>query len=186
MLPRGGTDLFSPKTSHREEKFATSTQGIDALMLAPDENEFWEENRFMSAKGASRTSRNTSNMFKTAKAFPSFSVNDLRKAKEFYGQTLGLNVTELPEGLDVKLGNNLNVFLYPKPNHTPASFTVLNFPVDDIDDAVDELMNLGVRLEKYDLADIRTDEKGIMRGPGPQVAWFKDPAGNVLSVIQER
>lgn len=140
----------------------------------------------MSAKGASGTGRATSNMFKTAKAFPSFSVNDLNKAKQFYGNTLGLEVTELPEGLDVKLANNLNVFLYPKPNHTPASFTVLNFPVNDIDDAVDELKSLGVRLEHYDMAEIRTDDKGIMRGPGPQIAWFKDPSGNVLSVIQER
>ena len=139
----------------------------------------------MSAKGASKAGRSTSTMFKGAKAFPSFSVNDLTKAKQFYGTTLGLEVRELPEGLDVKLGNNLNVFLYPKPNHTPATFTVLNFPVDDIDDAVDELTNVGVRLEHYDTAEIRTDEKGIMRGPGPQVAWFKDPAGNVLSVIQE-
>ena len=138
----------------------------------------------MSAKGASKAGRSTS-MFKGAKAFPSFSVNDLTKAKQFYGTTLGLEVRELPEGLDVKLGNNLNVFLYPKPNHTPATFTVLNFPVDDIDDAVDELTNVGVRLEHYDTAEIRTDERGIMRGPGPQVAWFKDPAGNVLSVIQE-
>ena len=139
----------------------------------------------MSAKGASKASRSTSNMFKGAKAFPSFSVNDLNKAKQFYGDTLGLEVNELPEGLDVKLANNLNVFLYPKPNHTPASFTVLNFPVNDIDDAVDELKSLGVRLEHYDMAEIRTDDKGIMRGPGPQIAWFKDPSGNVLSVIQE-
>ena len=97
----------------------------------------------------------------------------------------GLEVNELPEGLDVKLANNLNVFLYPKPNHTPATFTVLNFPVNNIDYAVDELKNLGVRLEHYDMAEIRTDDKGIMRGPGPQIAWFKDPSGNVLSVIQE-
>ena len=140
----------------------------------------------MSAKGASKTSRTTSNMFKTDKAFPSFSVNDLKKAKQFYGRMLGLEVTEHAEGLEVKLANNLSVFLYPKPNHTPATFTVLNFPVNDIDDAVDELKDLGVRLEHYDMAEIRTDEKGIMRGPGPQIAWFKDPAGNVLSVIQER
>ena len=139
----------------------------------------------MSAKGASKASRSTSNMFKGAKAFPSFSVNDLNKAKQFYGDTLGLEVNELPEGLDVKLANNLNVFLYPKPNHTPATFTVLNFPVNNIDDAVDEPKNLGVRLEHYDMAEIRTDDKGIMRGPGPQIAWFKDPSGNVLSVIQE-
>ena len=139
----------------------------------------------MSAKGASKAGRNTSTMFKTAKAFASFSVNDLNKAKQFYGQTLGLDVAEMTEGLEVKLANNLSVFLYPKPNHTPATFTVLNFPVNDIDDAVDELTDLGVRLEHYDTAEIRTDERGIMRGPGPQIAWFKDPSGNVLSVIEE-
>jgi len=125
-------------------------------------------------------------MFRTAKAFSSFSVNDLKKAKEFYGQTLGLNLTEFPEGLDIRLANGLDVFLYAKPNHTPATFTVLNFPVDDIDDAVDEIRSLGIKLEKYDQAEIRTDDKGIMRGPGPQIAWFKDPAGNVLSVVQDK
>jgi predicted enzyme related to lactoylglutathione lyase len=140
----------------------------------------------MSAKGASIPIRKTSSMFRTAKAFSSFSVNDLKKAKEFYGQTLGLNVTELPEGLDIRLANGLDVFLYAKPNHTPATFTVLNFPVDDIDDAVDEIRSLGIKLEKYDQAEIRTDDKGIMRGPGPQIAWFKDPAGNVLSVVQDK
>jgi predicted enzyme related to lactoylglutathione lyase len=140
----------------------------------------------MTAQGGAMPSRKASTLFKGAKAFPSFSVNDLRKAKEFYGQTLGFDVSELPQGLEVKLADGLNVFLYPKPNHTPATFTVLNFPVDDIDEAVDELKTRGVRLEKYDQAEIRTDAKGIMRGPGPQIAWFKDPAGNVLSVIEDR
>jgi predicted enzyme related to lactoylglutathione lyase len=140
----------------------------------------------MSAKGASKAGRTSSNMFKAAKAFASFSVNDLNKAKEFYGQTLGLEVTQHPEGLELKLANNFSVFLYPKPNHTPATFTVLNFPVNDIEEAVEELKNLGVSIEHYDTAEIRTDESGIMRGPGPQIAWFKDPAGNVLSVVQEK
>ena len=140
----------------------------------------------MSAKAASKAGRTSSNMFKTAKAFASFSVNDLTKAKEFYGQTLGLEVTQHPEGLEMKLANGLSVFLYPKPNHTPATFTVLNFTVNDIDEAVEELRDLGVSLEHYDTADIRTDERGIMRGPGPQIAWFKDPAGNILSVVQEK
>ena len=125
-------------------------------------------------------------MFKEAKSFSSFSVNDIKKAKEFYGETLGLEVKETPEGLELHPGNNV-VFLYPKPNHTPASFTVLNFPVDDIEKAVDELKGLGVKLERYDLPDIKTDERGIARGPkGPMIAWFKDPAGNILSVLEEK
>ena len=127
-----------------------------------------------------------SNLFKEAETFSSFSVNDLRRAKEFYGETLGLEIKETPEGLELHTGNNA-VFLYPKPNHTPATFTVLNFHVNDIEEAVDELKSLGVKLEHYDLPDIKTDERGIARGPhGPIIAWFKDPAGNILSVLQER
>jgi len=141
----------------------------------------------MTAKAASSPSRKkASNMFKEAKSFCSFSVNDLGKAKEFYGETLGLHISQTPEGLELHTGDNV-VFLYPKPNHTPASFTVLNFAVDDIEDAVAELNALGVRLEHYDLPDIKTDERGIARGPkGPMIAWFKDPAGNILSVLEER
>jgi len=139
----------------------------------------------MTAKAAATRSRNTSSMFKGAKAFSSFSVNDVQKAKEFYGQTLGLKTSETAEGLELNPAGGNTVFIYPKPNHTPASFTVLNFRVDDIEKAVEELTTLGVRLEKYDQPDLKTDEKGIMRGPGMQIAWFKDPAGNILSVIQE-
>lgn len=139
----------------------------------------------MAAKGAATRVRKPSSIFKDAKAFSTFSVNDLEKAKEFYGETLGLKVTELEEGLELNVAGGNIVFLYPKPNHTPASFTVLNFPVKDIDDAVDEITTLGLRLEKYDLPDLKTDKKGIMRGNGPQIAWFKDPAGNILSVVQE-
>jgi catechol 2,3-dioxygenase-like lactoylglutathione lyase family enzyme len=139
----------------------------------------------MAAKGAATRARKPSSIFKDAKAFSTFSVNDLEKAKEFYGETLGLKVTELEEGLELNLAGGNIVFLYPKPNHTPASFTVLNFPVKDIDTAVDEMTALGLRLEKYDLPDLKTDKKGIMRGNGPQIAWFKDPAGNILSVVQE-
>ena len=139
----------------------------------------------MTAKAAAVPARKASNMFKGAKAFPSFSVNDLQKAKEFYGRTLGIDISELPQGLDIKLSDGLNVFLYPKPNHTPASFTVLNFPVDDIERAVDELEALGVRLARSNLPDIKTDKRGIFRGEtGPQIAWFKDPAGNILSVLE--
>ena len=140
----------------------------------------------MTAKAAATPARGkTSNLFKAAKSFCSFSVIDLQKAKQFYGETLGLDVSETPEGLQLDTGNN-TVFLYPKPNHTPASFTVLNFKVNDIEEAVDELAALGVTLEHYNLPDIKTDERGICRGPGPQIAWFKDPAGNILSVLEEQ
>ena len=139
----------------------------------------------MTTKAAATPSRKkASNIFKAAKSFCSFSVSDLQKAKQFYGQTLGLDVTETPEGLDLSTGNN-SVFLYPKPNHTPASFTVLNFPVDDIEEAIEELDSMGVKLEHYNLPDMKTDSRGIFRGPGHQIAWFKDPDGNILSVIEE-
>jgi catechol 2,3-dioxygenase-like lactoylglutathione lyase family enzyme len=151
---------------------------IDAIILKGDS--------VMSNKTAATPSRKkASNMFKAANSFSSFSVSDLQKAKEFYGQTLGLNISETPEGLELRAGKN-TVFLYPKPNHTPASFTVLNFEVDDIEEAVDELNALGVRMEHYNLPDIKTDDRGICRGPGPQIAWFKDPAGNILSVVEEQ
>ena len=139
----------------------------------------------MTAQGAQMTGRKkVSSMFKDSKAFSTFSVNDLKKAKEFYGGTLGLGVIETKEGLELHLAGGNTIFLYPKPNHTPASFTVLNFPVDDIEEAVDELIGLGLRLEQYDLPDIKTDKRGIARGPGPKIAWFKDPAGNILSVLE--
>jgi catechol 2,3-dioxygenase-like lactoylglutathione lyase family enzyme len=127
-------------------------------------------------------------MFKDTKAFSSFSTNDLEKAKEFYGTTLGLEVSETPEGLDLHVGDG-EVFIYPKPDHAPATFTVLNFKVDDIDRTVDDLRGRGVRFESYG-GDITTDEKGIMRGAesgnGPNIAWFKDPAGNIISVVAEK
>ena len=130
--------------------------------------------------------KQTSTLFQTAEAFSSFSVDDIKRAKEFYGETLGLKVSENAEGLELETRGG-PVFLYPKPNHTPASFTVLNFAVDDIEKAVDELKALDVQLEHYDLPDIKTDERGIFRGhPGPQIAWFKDPAGNILSVLQPK
>src|ERR1700712_1292793 len=112
-------------------------------------------------------------------AFSGFSVDDLAKAKEFYGTTLGLAVTETPEGLKLPIGNG--IFIYPKPNHTPASYTILNFPVDDIDTAVAELKEKGVSFEHYEGL---TDEAGIARGKsvgrGPDIAWFTDPSGNIL------
>jgi predicted enzyme related to lactoylglutathione lyase len=125
-------------------------------------------------------------MFKNTKAFFSFSVDDVQKAKEFYGQTLGLEVSEEEEGLELQIAGGGRVFIYPKPNHEPATFTILNFPVDDIEQAVDQLSKLDVRFERYDEADIKTDEKGIHRNDGPKIAWFKDPAGNILSVLQEK
>jgi len=124
-------------------------------------------------------------MFKDTKAFSRFSVDDLEKAKAFYGQTLGLGVSKMPEGLQLSIAGGGMVFIYAKPNHTPATFTVLNFPVADIDAAVNELTKRGVRFESYK-GDIQTDEKGIHRGKeGPTIAWFKDPAGNTLSVLQD-
>ena len=126
-------------------------------------------------------------MFKDTKAFSSFSVNDLKKARDFYGKTLGLKVSERPEGLELKLGAGAPAFIYPKPNHTPASFTILNFPVDDVELVVDELSSKGVRFEHYDMGDIKTDKRGIARPGGkhgPTMAWFKDPAGNILSVLE--
>jgi catechol 2,3-dioxygenase-like lactoylglutathione lyase family enzyme len=116
-------------------------------------------------------------MFKDTKAFSRFSVDDIQKAKKFYGQTLGLEVSESYGGR--------NILIYPKANHTPATFTILNFPVDNLEQAMDDLTKLGVRFEIYNEGDLKTDEKGIsLSGDGPKVAWFKDPAGNVLSVLE--
>ena len=121
-------------------------------------------------------------MLETNKAFSSFSVDDLQKAKQFYGQTLGLKVKESKEGLELQPGEQ-SIFVYPKPNHKPATFTVLNFQVKDIDAAVDDLKQKGVSFEHYD-GEIKTNEKGIHHDGGPTIAWFKDPAGNILSVLQ--
>jgi predicted enzyme related to lactoylglutathione lyase len=125
-------------------------------------------------------------MLGDSKAFSGFSVDDIEKAKEFYGQRLGLKVSESHGLLTLHLAGSNDVLIYPKPDHAPATFTVLNFPVDDVDQAVDELTKRGVRFEIYNTADIKTDKKGIMRGNGPIVAWFKDPAGNVLSVLETK
>ena len=123
-------------------------------------------------------------MLGDTKAFSGFSANDIEKAKEFYGRTLALKVSESNGSLTLHVAGGNNVLIYPKPNHTPAKFTVLNFPVHDVDQAVDELTKRGVRFEIYDLPDIKTDKKGIMRGNGPTIAWFKDPTRNILSVIE--
>ena len=124
-------------------------------------------------------------MLGDSKSFSGFSVDDIQKAKEFYGQTLGLKVSESHGLLTLHLAGGNNVLIYPKPNHAPATFTILNFPVDNVDKAVDELAKRGVRFEIYNTPDIKTDEKGIMRGKGPTIAWFKDPAGNIFSVLDE-
>jgi catechol 2,3-dioxygenase-like lactoylglutathione lyase family enzyme len=121
-------------------------------------------------------------MFENTNAYSGFSVDDVPTAKQFYGETLGLNVVEEHGMLGLQLAGGGRVLVYPKENHEPATFTVLNFPVDDVDKAVDELSARGVRFERYDGFD--QDERGIMRDQGPPIAWFKDPAGNILSVIK--
>ncbi|MFC4873182.1 VOC family protein [Negadavirga shengliensis] len=125
-------------------------------------------------------------MFKKSKAFSGFSADDLQKAKEFYGKVLGVKVEDGPMGiLELHIEGGNTVMIYPKANHEPATFTVLNFPVSNIDEAVDELSRRGVQFEQYE-GEIKTDEKGICRsdGSGPNIAWFKDPAGNILSVLE--
>jgi predicted enzyme related to lactoylglutathione lyase len=125
-------------------------------------------------------------MLTDSKAYSGFAVDDLKKAKEFYGDTLGLKTSVLDEAnglLSLHLTGGRDTFVYVKPDFVPATYTILNFPVEDVDRAVDELAERGVRFERYDA--IEQDEKGIARGPGPQIAWFKDPAGNILSVHQE-
>ncbi len=126
-------------------------------------------------------------MLKNSKAFSGFSTKDLAQTKEFYGQTLGLEVAEQSEPMSMlrlHLATGGEVIIYPKENHDPATYTVLNFPVDDIEKTVDELTVNGVIFEHYEGSPMQTDDKGIFRGGGPLIAWFKDPGGNVLSIIQ--
>jgi predicted enzyme related to lactoylglutathione lyase len=122
-------------------------------------------------------------IFKNTKAFSSFSVNDLEEAKKFYGQTLGLEVSESEEGLNLQIKGGNDVFIYPKPDHVPATFTVLNFVVDNVDRTADELSKLGIRFQIYNNGELKTDDKGIFQGK-PKIAWFKDPAGNFLSILE--
>ncbi len=125
-------------------------------------------------------------MLRDCPTFQGFSANDIGKAKEFYGGTLGLDVSEEMGGLTLHLAGGTDVFIYPKDDHAPATYTILNFQVDDIDAAIDELTRAGVVFERYG-ADFDQDEKGIARGDeGPLIAWFADPAGNILSVLQEQ
>jgi catechol 2,3-dioxygenase-like lactoylglutathione lyase family enzyme len=123
-------------------------------------------------------------MFANTKAFSGFAVDDIEKAREFYAETQGLDTSEEYGLLTLHLAGDRPTLVYPKPDHTPATYTILNFPVDVIDKAVEELSGRGVRFERYD--DFEQDERGIARGEGPYIAWFKDPAGNILSVLQER
>jgi predicted enzyme related to lactoylglutathione lyase len=125
-------------------------------------------------------------VLKVSRAFNSFAVDDSEKAREFYEKTLGLDVEVLEEQmglLSLHMPGGQDAMIYPKPDFVPATYTVLNFSVDDIDTAVDELTTAGVEMERYDGFD--QDAKGIARGPGPQIAWFKDPAGNILAVLKQ-
>ena len=124
-------------------------------------------------------------MFTDTKAFSGFAVDDLQKARDFYGETLGLRTSVLEEGvlLSLHLAGERDTLVYQKPDHAPANYTILNFPVDDINKAVDELTERGVQFERYQ--GLEQDDKGIARGQGPNIAWFKDPAGNVLSVLEQ-
>jgi catechol 2,3-dioxygenase-like lactoylglutathione lyase family enzyme len=127
-------------------------------------------------------------MLKYTKTFSSYSVSDLAQAKQFYSRVLELEVSETPEGLQLHLDGGTPVFVYRSKVNAPAEFTVLNFVVDDLDAALDQLAERGVRMEHYDRPGLQTDERGVLRGEtGPKaIAWFKDPAGNILSVLQER
>jgi predicted enzyme related to lactoylglutathione lyase len=122
-------------------------------------------------------------MLGNAKAYSGFSVDDIPAAKRFYGETLGLEVSEANGMLTLHIQGGGTVLVYPKPDHAPAAFTILNFPVEDIEAAVDELVRRGVQFQRYE--GFQQDERGIQREEGPPIAWFTDPAGNVLSVIQE-
>jgi catechol 2,3-dioxygenase-like lactoylglutathione lyase family enzyme len=122
-------------------------------------------------------------MFQTSKAYSGFAVDDLAKARQFYGETLGLDVTEFPAGLTVNLPGDRDTLVYEKPGFTPATYTILNFEVPDVDAAVDHLNSRGIEMERYDGFD--QDEKGISRSPGmPVGAWFTDPAGNIICVLE--
>ena len=126
-------------------------------------------------------------MLQHSKAFSGFSVNNIQKAKQFYSETLELEVSENPEMgiLTLHIYQGQQIIIYPKSNHVPATFTILNFPVESVEKAVEYLTKRGVRFEIYSDPGYSTDEKGIFRGGGPTIAWFKDPAGNILSVIEE-
>jgi predicted enzyme related to lactoylglutathione lyase len=134
--------------------------------------------------GAPPARRKERAMFGSAEAFSGFAVDDVEKARDFYGETLGIETSSENGILTLHLTGDRPTIVYPKPDHAPANYTILNFRVDDIEKAADELTARGVQLERYD--GFEQDERGIFRGGGPYIAWFKDPAGNVLAVLQER
>jgi catechol 2,3-dioxygenase-like lactoylglutathione lyase family enzyme len=124
-------------------------------------------------------------MYRDTKAFGSFSTNDIEKTRKFYAETLGLDVSEEHGMVTLHIAGGFDIIVYPKENHVPATYTILNFPVDSVDKAVDELTSRGVKFEIYDEKDLKTDERGICRDVGgPVIAWFKDPTGNILSVLE--
>lgn len=128
-------------------------------------------------------------MFNHGQPFSGFAVTDTKKAKQFYSEILGLKVTEvaqMPDILNLYIADDTYIVVYPKPNHTPATFTILNFPVKDIEVAVDELTQAGVKFIIYNEPNFKTDEKGIFRAGGPLIAWFEDPSGNILSVMEQK
>ena len=129
-------------------------------------------------------------MFKASGAYSGFSVKDTEEAKKFYSEVLGLTVADGEMGLRLRLPGGATVFVYPKENHTPATYTVLNLVVDDIDEALDALVEKGVKFEQYNMPDFEQDEKGIARGLAanmrPDIAWFQDPSGNIFSILQEK
>jgi catechol 2,3-dioxygenase-like lactoylglutathione lyase family enzyme len=121
-------------------------------------------------------------MLADSEAFSGFAVPDVDQARQFYGETLGLRVSEENGLLNLHIAGGRNIVVYPKPDHTPATFTILNFPVEDVEGTVDALTERGVRFERYE--GFEQDDKGILRGAGPLIAWFRDPAGNILSIIE--
>ena len=123
-------------------------------------------------------------MIDPTRAFSGFAVPDIEAARTFYADVLGVEATQENDNLLLHLGGGAPTFVYPKPDHQPATYTILNFPVPDIEAAVDDLTAKGVRFERYEGTPIETDAKGVFRGAGPLIAWFTDPAGNVLSLIQ--
>ncbi len=128
-------------------------------------------------------------MLKDTKAFSGFSVDDIQRAKEFYSHTLGLQVSEVYNGqlLELHLASGMKVLIYPKANHTPATFTILNFPVDNLEQTMEELGKRGIHFEIYNEGDVKTDKRGISSSTnGPKIAWFKDPAGNILSILEQK
>jgi catechol 2,3-dioxygenase-like lactoylglutathione lyase family enzyme len=131
----------------------------------------------------STTTQGARHMINPDDAYSGFATDDIEAARRFYAEVLGMEVGEENGMLSLSIGGGKRILVYPKPDHVPATYTILNFPVDDVEQAVDELARAGVQFEHYDEPDLTTDAKGIMRGNGPDIAWFRDPAGNILSVL---